>query len=114
MAPKRKAPSDAHPIDSSGVLAAAKEGDWPAFTKALSKHPSLTFDDFNHLPPGRTFGVVHQLCYHGHLPALQLLLETHPRVDLKLLTKTGQTPLQVFHSENNVSCPMHMIGVAAY
>mmetsp|Transcript_16344 Transcript_16344/g.41215 ORF Transcript_16344/g.41215 Transcript_16344/m.41215 type:complete len:490 (+) Transcript_16344:41-1510(+) len=97
--PKRK--GEGHPIDESGVLAAAKEGNWPLFGKTLTSASYLTFDDFNELPPGRTFGVVHQICYHGNLSALQQLLSRHPRVDLKLLTKTGQTPLQVAVAEGS-------------
>lgn len=101
MPAKRKA--DEHPIDVSGVLAAAKDGNWPRFVQSLAAAKDLTFDDFNELPPGRTFGVVHQICYHGHIPSLQLLLDTHPRVDLKMLTKTGQTPLQVALEQKQVA-----------
>jgi len=94
--PKRKLKSLEHPIDATGILQAAKIGQWRDFNKHLCK-PSipLTADDFNELPPGRTYGVLHQIAYHRHLPALTRLLLAHPLVDLKLCTKDGQTALEV-------------------
>lgn len=96
--PKRKHAPDIHPLDASGVLQAAKTGEWGVFRDCLQNYPHLTFDDFNTLPPGRSFGVVHQIAYHGDddaRAALQVLLERHPRVDLTLRTKNGLTPQQV-------------------
>jgi len=94
--PKRKLKKFQHPIDATGVLEAAKNGRWKEFYTHLN-NPSvpLTADNFNELPPGRTFGVLHQIAYHRHLPALTRLLLAHPRVDLKLPTKDGQTALEV-------------------
>jgi len=69
-----------HPIDASGVLQAAKDGDWPLFRKLLASQSQLTFADFNTLPPGRSFGVAHQIAYHGDLPALSALVARHPQV----------------------------------
>jgi len=93
---KRKLESLEHPIDATGILQAAKIGQWHVFNKHLA-NPSipLTSNDFNELPPGRTYGVLHQIAYHRHLPALTGLLLAHPLVDLKLRTKDGQTALEV-------------------
>ena len=100
MPPKKKQKNGAaaaaqHPIDASGVLQAAKEGDWVSFNSLLASQLQLTSADFNELPSGRTFGVLHQICYHGSASALQELLAAHPRVDLTMLTKDGQTAPQV-------------------
>lgn len=94
--PKRKYKNVQHPIDATGVLNAAKFAQWNDFNAHLQT-PSvpLTFDDFNELPPGRVWGVVHQIAYHHNLPALIQLLQVHPRVDLKLLTKDGKTAIEV-------------------
>ena len=91
MPPSKKA-KVSHPIDESGVLDAAKSGKWKQFTKLLASQTQLTFEDFNELPPGRTFGVIHQICYHGSPGPLNELLAAHPRVDLKMRTKDGKTP----------------------
>eukprot|EP01043_Picozoa_sp_COSAG02_P050642 COSAG02_NODE_5231_length_4520_cov_70.095454_2_plen_371_part_00 len=107
MPPKKKQKQGAaaaaaaaqHPIDASGVLQAAKDGDWAAFTSLLASQPQLTSSDFNELPPGRTFGVVHQISYHGSTSALQDLLATHARVDLTMLTKDGRTAAEVAGAE---------------
>jgi len=45
----------------SGVLQAAKDGRWAQFEKLLESQSQLSFEDFNTLPPGRAFGVVHQV-----------------------------------------------------
>ena len=74
-----------HPIDASGVLQAAKDGDWPLFRKLLASQSQLTFADFNTLPPGRSFGVAHQIAYHGDLPALSALVARHPQVRCRIL-----------------------------
>ena len=100
MPPKKKQKNGAaaaaqHPIDASGVLQAAKEGDWASFSSLLASQSQLTSADFNELPPGRTFGVLHQICYHGSASALQELLAAHSRVDFTMLTKDGQTATQV-------------------
>ena len=50
-------------------------------------------------PPGRSFGVVHQLAYHGELEPLQLALDRHPRIDLRLRTKQGKTVEEVATEE---------------
>ena len=84
-----------HPIDSSGVLKAAKDGDFPKFLKLLKIQTHLSFEDFNSLPPGRSFGVLHQIAFHGNRAALEALLTAHPRVDLKMLTKDGKTAEEV-------------------
>ena len=55
----------AHPIDASGVLQAAKDGSFSKFAALLKSQKQLTFEDFNSLPPGRSFGVVHQVAFHG-------------------------------------------------
>lgn len=103
MPPKKKQKQGAaaaqHPIDASGVLQAAKDGDWVAFTSLLASRSELTFADFNTLPPGRAFGVLHQICYHSSTSALQQVLATHPRVDLTMLTKDGQTASGVAEAE---------------
>jgi hypothetical protein len=91
MAPKSKAkgkaPTATHPLDASGILQAAKDGEWAAFDKILGADKKLTFEDINSLPPGRSFGLVHQIAYHSALKPLERLLARHPRVDLKLRTK---------------------------
>ena len=101
--PKRKyETSQQHPIDSSGVLHAAKFGEWPQFRQRLEESAeALTFENFNELPP-RSFGVIHQIAFHGNdeaRVALEFLLEMHPRVDLKMKTKDGQTVLDVAQGE---------------
>mmetsp|Transcript_71647 Transcript_71647/g.135105 ORF Transcript_71647/g.135105 Transcript_71647/m.135105 type:complete len:379 (+) Transcript_71647:91-1227(+) len=92
MPPKKKANFGpvTHPIDVSGVLEAAKAGKWKVFESLLASQDYLTFEDFNELPPGRVFGVVHQIAYHGNAAALNQLLTCHPRVDCKLLTRDGK------------------------
>ena len=95
MKPPKPAVAAQHPLDVSGVLQAAKDGDWPEFTALLASQSQLTADDFNSLPPGRSFGVVHQICYHACVEALQELVATHPQVDLTMLTKDGLTVMQV-------------------
>ena len=48
MPPKGKAKlEDAHPIDASGILQAAKDGDFADFKKRLVSQTQLTFEDFN-------------------------------------------------------------------
>jgi len=94
--PKRKID---HLIDSSGVLEAAKFGNWDDFKNRLDTCQDLSYEHFNELPPGRSFGVVHQICYHGNRTALEQLLNLHPRVNLKMVTKSGQTPLEVAQEE---------------
>jgi hypothetical protein len=74
---------------------AAKDGAFAEFEDLLKKQVHLSFEDFNSLPPGRTFGVVHQVAFHGNCGALEALLTAHPRVDLKMLTKDGKTPEEV-------------------
>jgi len=88
---KAKTADAEHPIDSSGVLNAAKDGVFPKFLKLLKSQTHLSFEDFNSLPTGRNFGVVHQIAFHGNRAALEALLTAHPRVDLKMLTKDGKT-----------------------
>ncbi len=97
MPPKKKAKTAdvQHPIDASGVLQAVKEGSWSKFAALLKSQKKLSFEDFNSLPPGRNFGVLHQIAFHGNRDALEALLTTHPRVDLKLLTKDGKTAEEV-------------------
>jgi hypothetical protein len=57
--------AEKHPIDSSGVLEAAKMGQFTKFQELLKSQTQLSFEDFNSLPPRRKFGVVHQIAYHG-------------------------------------------------
>ena len=92
---KAKTADAEHPIDTSGVLQAAKDGAFDKFAKLLKSQTHLSFEDFNSLPPGRTFGVVHQIAFHGNRAALDALLTAHPRVDLKMLTKDGKTAEEV-------------------
>jgi hypothetical protein len=92
---KAKTADAEHPIDASGVLQAAKDGAFPKFKKLLKSQSHLSFEDFNSLPPGRNFGVVHQIAFHGNRDALEALLTAHPRVDLKMLTKDGKTAEEV-------------------
>jgi hypothetical protein len=88
---KAKTADVEHPIDASGVLEAAKKGNFSKFSKLLKSQKHLSFADFNSLPPGRNFGVVHQIAYHGNCAALEALLTAHPRVNLMMLTKDGKT-----------------------
>mmetsp|Transcript_33719 Transcript_33719/g.62324 ORF Transcript_33719/g.62324 Transcript_33719/m.62324 type:complete len:511 (-) Transcript_33719:169-1701(-) len=100
MPPKKKFKA-AHRIDAAGVLQAAKVGDWNAFRSSVLKHKkTLSFQNFNELPPGRNFGVVHQIAYHRNTDALSFLLQHHPRVDLKLPTKDGRSALEVSLDED--------------
>ena len=92
---KAKTADAEHPIDSSGVLQAVKDGAFDKFAKLLKSQTHLSFEDFNSLPPGRTFGVVHQIAFHGNRAALEAILTAHPRVDLKMLTKDGKTAEEV-------------------
>jgi hypothetical protein len=91
MPPAKKAKTEGHPIDSSGVLEAAKGGSWAKFNKLLTTCTDLSFEDFNELPPGRNYGVVHQIAFHGNVAAFNALLQRHPRVDVKLSTKDGKS-----------------------
>lgn len=96
--PRTKKFKAEHPIDTSGVLEAAKFGQWPAFYAALEQHHAdgtLTYEHFNELPPGRTYGVVHQIAFYQYRPALERLLQLHPRVNLKLPTRDGQSAVDV-------------------
>jgi hypothetical protein len=94
--PKKAKTADAqHPIDASGVLQAAKDGSFAKFAALVKSQTYLSFEDFNSLPPGRTFGVLHQIAFHGSSAALQALLTAHPRVDLKMLSKDGKTAEEV-------------------
>lgn len=105
MPPKKKlkrAPAPAHPLDSAGVLQAAKVGDWTAFRTSIIQHKnSLTHQHLNELPPGRSYGVLHQIVYHSDTDALLFLLQHHPQFDLKLLTKDGRTALEVALDEDD-------------
>ena len=87
----------------SGVLHAAKFGKWPQFRQKLEESAEvLTFENFNKLPPGRSFGVIHQIGFQGNDDArvvLVFLLEMHPRVNLKMKTKDGQTVLDEAQGE---------------
>ena len=82
------------------MLQAAKDGFFPKFAKLLKSQKHLSFEDFNSLPPGRTFGVLHQIAFHGNRNALEALLNAHPRVDLKFLTKDGKTAEEVAVEED--------------
>ena len=84
-----------HPIEVSGVLQAAKDGLFAQFAALLKSQAHLSFEDFNSLPPGRKFGVQHQIAFHGNRAALEALLTVHPRVDLKMLNKDGNTAEEV-------------------
>ena len=77
------------------MLQAAKDGSFSTFAKLLKSQKHLSFEHFNSLPPGRNFGVLHQIAFHGDRNALEALLNAHPRVDLKLLTKDGKTAEKV-------------------
>jgi len=77
------------------VLQAAKDGTFTTFAKLLKSQKHLSFEHFNSLPPGRNFGVLHQIAFHGNRIALEALLNAHPRVDLKFLTKDGKTAEKV-------------------
>jgi hypothetical protein len=92
---KAKTADAEHPMDTSGVLQAAKDGASAKFAGLLQSQTHLSFEDFNSLPPGRTFGVVHQIAFHGDRAALEAILTAHPRVDLKMLTKDGKTAEEV-------------------
>jgi hypothetical protein len=88
---KAKTADVEHPIDASGVLKSAKEGNFSKFSKLLKSQTHLSFEDFNSLPPGRNYGVVHQIAFHGNCAALEALLTAHPRVNLTMLTRDGKT-----------------------
>jgi BRCT domain type II-containing protein len=59
-AKKGKTADAQHPIDASGVLQAVKDGSFAMFEALLESQKKLFFEDFNSLPQGRNFGVVHQ------------------------------------------------------
>eukprot|EP00808_Paulinella_micropora_P018896 g36678.t1 len=48
----------------------------------------------NSVPPGRTWGVVHQVSYWGEVPMLEHLLSLYPSLDLEAETSedAAQTP----------------------
>ncbi len=77
------------------MLQAAKNGAFAKFAKLLKSQTHLSFEDLNSLPPGRTFGVLHQITFHGDRAALEALLTAQPRVDLKMLNKDGKTAEEV-------------------
>jgi len=82
------------------VLAAAKHGEWHKFKKRLNAK-GLTFEDFNQIPPGRSWGVVHQLAYWGQVEPLRRALEKFPRIDLNLKTKQGTTVEDIIAEEKH-------------
>ena len=77
------------------MLQAVKDGSFATFEALPESQSKHSFEDFNSLPPGCHFGVIHQIATHGNRAALQALLTAHPRVDLKMLTKDGKTEEEV-------------------
>jgi len=62
------------------------------------EHPNaMTVQDLNDIPPpGRVYGVLHQIAFRGHLLALQLLSQYFPcSLDWNLRTRQGETANQV-------------------
>ena len=77
------------------MLQAVKDGSFATFEALPESQSKHSFEDFNSLPPGCHFGVIHQIATHGNRAALQALLTAHPRVDLKMLAKDGKTAEEV-------------------
>lgn len=72
------------------VLDAAKDGKWEKVFELLEKGPELV----NVRPEVRVYGVIHQAAFHGDIEILRRLIEDF-KANVKLLTKDGQTPLQI-------------------
>lgn len=66
-------------------MSAARDGEWNDFEQLLSE-PGVTADLLNSVPPGRTWGVVHQVSYWGDSAVLQKLIERFPSLNLELET----------------------------
>ena len=78
-------------IEASGVLQAAWDGSFDVFKELLLSQSQLSCKDFNTLPLSQNLGVVHMISLHHHCDALNALVLAHPRVDLQMLTRDGQT-----------------------
>ena len=78
-------------IEASGVLQAALDGSFDVFQALLLSQSQLSCKDFNTLPLSQNFGVVHMISLHRNCDALNALVLAHPRVDLQMLTRDGQT-----------------------
>ena len=78
-------------IEASGVLQAALDGSFDVFQALLLSQSQLSCKDFNTLPLSQNLGVVHMISLHRNCDALKALVLAHPRVDLQMLTRDGQT-----------------------
>jgi hypothetical protein len=78
-------------IEASGVLQAALDGSFDVFQALLLSQSQLSCKDFNTLPLSQNLGVVHMISLYRNCDALKALVLAHPRVDLQMLTRDGQT-----------------------
>mmetsp|Transcript_27220 Transcript_27220/g.53011 ORF Transcript_27220/g.53011 Transcript_27220/m.53011 type:complete len:492 (-) Transcript_27220:472-1947(-) len=98
MPPKRK-----HENVTEKALAAAKNGDWDAFENCI-KGPGDS-DDYNVIPQGRKWGIVHQIAYWGQESALHALSERFAQIDWKLTSVDGETPIDIARAEGHEDTP---------
>ena len=69
------------------AIDAARDGDWDALDALIfagereSGAAGLTDDELNTVPAPRRFGVLHQLCYWGHVGVLERLVKLGVRFD---------------------------------
>eukprot|EP00933_Yihiella_yeosuensis_P069952 TRINITY_DN7713_c1_g1_i2.p1 TRINITY_DN7713_c1_g1~~TRINITY_DN7713_c1_g1_i2.p1 ORF type:complete len:811 (-),score=203.45 TRINITY_DN7713_c1_g1_i2:87-2483(-) len=82
--------------EAHNVIDAAKDGDWERTIALLSASPNPE-QLVNTRPAVRLYGVLHQAAFHGDIEILRKLLEDF-KANVKLLTKDGQTALQIAQS----------------
>ena len=74
----------------------ARDGNWTEFFKQLETDtPSI--ETINSVPPGRTWGILHQVCYWGDVTTFERLLTEIPDLELELETNevAAQLPLDI-------------------
>ena len=76
-------------------MSAARDGEWDELEAKLDE--GVTVDALNTVPPGRTWGVVHQVAYWGDAPTLDKLCGRYPGLNLELETSedAAQVPADI-------------------
>lgn len=72
------------------IIDAARDAEWDTMFQLLQENPGVV----NVRPAPRTYGIIHQVAFHGHMPAIRRLTEEF-MADVGLLTKDGETAQQV-------------------
>jgi len=78
------------------LVSAARDGDWASFKKLLGAS-DLSVDMLNTVPPGRSWGVIHQVSYWGEASILNELRGKYPTLSLEVDTAedAAQSPLDI-------------------